>query len=101
MGKAWRLHYHHANGGGWQTRIPLELFRADSAAAATGGVAPLLEFKFVLVDGPVFEPTTYLAAAFLPDLLARERCGRKEPTVCWELTWCRSSRGLKPAASVR
>lgn len=48
--KGWPLHYHHGNGGGWQTRIPLDLIHAYHSASESG--SPPLEFKFALVNGP-------------------------------------------------
>ncbi len=45
------MHYHHGSGGGWQTRIPLDLIHAHHSASESG--SPPLEFKFALVNGPV------------------------------------------------
>jgi hypothetical protein len=82
------LHYHHGNGGGWQTRIPLDLIHAYHSASESG--SPPLEFKFALVNGPVHAHFiyVYIVNAFLSpgfvvapsDTLIRETCGKEDPT---------------------
>lgn len=84
------MHYHHGSGGGWQTRIPLDLIHAHHSASESG--SPPLEFKFALVNGPVH--AHFIARLCVPivgallslgvvapsDPLIREMCGKEGPT---------------------